>query len=125
MKTLFTFLFILSIGISSYAQKITSSNLKAGTVSEKISDTQSFSIDKVYPNPVKDLITLELQSTQPGAIQVTLINILGTEVKKWEEFYLNQGDQKLKLDLSQFKSGVYILKIVKQNQVKTQVLKKN
>ena len=125
MKTLFTFLFILTIGISSYAQKTTFSNLKAGTVSERISDAQSFSIDKVYPNPVKDFITLELQSAQPGTIQVTLINILGTEVKKWEEFYLNQGDQKLKLDLSQFKSGVYILKIVKQDQVKTQVLKKN
>lgn len=128
MKTLFTFLFILTILISSYAQKATFASLKAGTVSERITDPEhsgSVSIDKVYPNPAKDLITLELQSAQPGTIQVTLINILGTEVKKWDEFYLNEGEQKLRLDLSEFKSGVYILKIVKQNQVRTQVIKKN
>lgn len=121
MRALFTLLLILTIGISSYAQKATFTSLKAGTGS----DAQYFSIDKVYPNPVKDLITLDLQSAQPGTIQVTLINILGTEVKKWNELYLNQGEQKIKLDLSEFKSGVYILKIVKQDQVRTQVLKKN
>jgi hypothetical protein len=125
MKTIFTFLLILTISIGSYAQKTSFASLKAGTVSDRISDAQSFSIDKAYPNPVKDLITLDLQSAQPGNIQVFLINILGTEVKKWDEFYLNQGEQKIKLDLSQFKSGVYILKIVKQDQVRTQVIKKN
>jgi hypothetical protein len=125
MKTIFTFLFILSIGISSYAQRTTFASLKPGNGTEKALDAQSFSIDKVYPNPAKDLITLDLQSAQPGTIQVTLINILGTEVKKWNEFYLNPGEQKIKLDLSEFKSGVYILKIVKQDQVKTQVIKKN
>ena len=126
MKTLFTFIFILTIGISSYAQKSPYTTLKTGTATDKITaDTQSFSIDKVYPNPVKDLLTIDLYSTVSSSIQVSLINILGTEVKKWDEFFLSQGNQKFKLDLSEFKTGMYILKIAQQNQVRTQVLKKN
>lgn len=123
MKRLFTFLFILLIGLSSYAQKPSSQRL---ALADKTAiDAQSFTIDKVYPNPVKDYITVDLNANTSGNIEISLINILGTEVKKWTEFSLNQGDQKVKLDLSEFKSGVYILKVSKQDQVRTQVLKKN
>lgn len=119
MKTLFTFILILIITISSHAQK--SGTLALGVTST----TQSFSIEKAYPNPVKDFVTIELQSEESGDLKVSLINILGTEVKKWDNFYVNPGDQSLKIDLSQFKSGVYILRITKKGQTKTQILKKN
>jgi len=125
MKTVFTFLLILILGTSAFAQKTAYPSNKAVASAEKISiDSQSFSIEKVYPNPVKDLLTIDLRTTVSGAVKVSLINILGTEVKKWDEFSISQGDQKLKLDLSQFKSGMYILKISQQDQVRTQVLKK-
>lgn len=119
MKTLFTFILILIISMSSYAQK--NGLLTAGM----ITSTKSFSIEKAYPNPVKDFVTIELQSEESGDLQVSLINILGTEVKKWDNFYVNPGDQSLKIDLSQFKTGVYILRITKKGQTKTQLLKKN
>ena len=126
MKTFFTSLLIFFICFGSYSQQNLYAQTKPGALTDKISlDSQSFTIDKVYPNPVKDVLTVELVSVVSGAIQVSLINILGTEVKKWDEYFLLQGDQKLKLDLSQFRSGMYILKIVKQDQVRTQVLKKN
>ena len=126
MKIFFTFLFILFIGFGSYAQQTTYAHSKTGTLTDKIStDAQAFTIDKVYPNPVKDWLNVELGSALSGALHVSLINILGTEVKKWDEFVPAQGDQKLKLDLSQFRSGMYILKIVQNDQVRTQVLKKN
>lgn len=125
MKTFYTFLFIFFIGFGALAQKATSPNQKSGSVADKlIIDANAFSIEKVYPNPVKDLLTIDLRSAVAGDIEVSLINILGSEVKKWNEFSLSQGDQKLKLDLSQFKSGLYILKIVQQGQTRTQVLKK-
>ena len=119
MKTFFTFILILIVSISSYAQK--SGVLTAGM----ITTTNSFSIEKAYPNPVKDFVTIELQSEESGDLQVSLINILGTEVKKWDNFYVNPGDQSLKIDLSQFKTGVYILRITKKGFTKTQLLKKN
>jgi hypothetical protein len=119
MKTFFTFILILIVSISSHAQK--SGVLTAGMMTT----ANSFSIEKAYPNPVKDIVTIELQSEDSGDLQVSLINILGSEVKKWDNFYVNPGNQSLKIDLSQFKNGVYILRITKKGQTKTQLLKKN
>jgi len=126
MKTFSIFLLILCISLSSYTQTTTTVSLNTKTSpSGLIANTQSFTIQKVYPNPLKDFITIELRTEVSGTVVVSLFNILGIEVKKWDKFFLNQGDQKLKLDLSQFKNGVYILKITKEDQVRTQVLKKN
>ena len=125
MKIFYTCLIIVFFGFVGYSQQTSTAHPKSGIFTDKISpDSQSFSIEKVYPNPVKDLLTVDLRSGEAGSIQVSLINILGSEVKKWDDTFLSQGDQKLKLDLSQFRSGMYILKIIKQNQVRTQVLKK-
>lgn len=125
MKRLFTFLLIITIGLSLYAQKPMTPPQKAVAFADKIAvDAQALSIDKVYPNPVKNSLTVDLTSATPGAVEVSLINILGTEVKKWNEFNLSQSSQKINLDLSDLKSGVYILKVTKQDQVRTQVLKK-
>lgn len=119
MKTIYTFLLILALGFVGYAQK------PALQPSITATETSTFFINKVYPNPVKDFVTVELQSELTGTIQVSLFNILGTEVKKWETQSLFNGDQKLRLDFSQLKTGVYILKINKQGLVRTQVIKKN
>jgi len=119
MKTLFTFIFILIVSISGFAQK--SGLLTVGMTTPN----QSFSIKKAYPNPVTDFVTIEFQSEESGELQISLINILGTEVKKWDGFFLNSGNQEIKIDLSQFKSGVYILRMTKQGLTKTQVLKKS
>lgn len=109
----------MAFGLVGYTQK------PALQPSVTATETSSFSISKVYPNPVKDFVTVELQSEVTGTIQVSLFNILGTEVKKWETQSLFNGEQKIKLDLSQLKTGVYILKINKQGLVRTQVIKKN
>jgi len=119
MKTIFTFLLIMAFGLVGYAQK---PGLQPSVIAN---ETSAFSINKVYPNPVKDFVTVELQSEVSGTIQVSLFNILGTEVKKWETQLLYNGEQKIKLDLSPIKTGVYILKINKQGLVRTQVVKKN
>jgi len=119
MKTLYIFLlFVFSFSVG-FAQSTPKADQKQTT-----SLTQVFSLAKVYPNPVKDLVTLNFHSDQSGEIQIRLYNILGTEVKKWEPTFIGAGDQKLELDLSTFKTGVYILKCTKADQIATQVLKK-
>ena len=105
------------LAVSSFSQPNTS-------FSSVIKDT-SFSLSKVYPNPVKDIVTVELQAAVAGDIQVNLYNILGVQVKAWESIYLSQGDQQIRLDLSLIKSGVYILKITQSGKVCSQVIKKN
>lgn len=126
MKIFYTFLLILVVSITSSAQKTILTNQQNGSFLAGITvDSPSFSIEKVYPNPVKDFVTIDIHSNVSEAIQVRLFNILGTEVKKWESFHLQQGDQLMKFDFSFLKSGVYILKISGSKQVCSQVIKKN
>lgn len=93
--------------------------------SVNVAGKQAFSISKIYPNPVKDAVNINLQSDRPGNVDISLINILGVVVKKWEPMPSSAGESKLTVDLSGFKSGVYILKVVKSDQEVTQVIKKN
>lgn len=126
MKTFYLFLLIMFIFIGSYAQKTTTAYQKAVIQPSGITNEgQSFSIEKVYPNPVKDFVTIELRSEISGEVKLSLINILGTEVKKWDEFIIYKGTQKIKIDLTSIKTGVYIIKITQFDQVRTQLLKKN
>lgn len=126
MKSIFTFIFLSLFSLGILAQNSSSTVKKNDTFNSGISlEQQSFSISSVYPNPVKDFVTIEIQSKISDAVQINLYNILGAEVKKWEPNYLKQGTQKLKLDLSLFKSGVYILRISGSGQVCSQVIKKN
>lgn len=126
MKTLFTYLLLFVVSISSFAQKTATTSPLNGTLSPGMSsNAQSFTLLKLYPNPVKDLVFLDLQLVRSGSVNISLFNILGTEVKKWDSFALSAGDQKLKLDLSEFKSGIYFLKISGTGQTLSQVVKKN
>jgi hypothetical protein len=126
MKTVFTFLIILILALGSFAQsKLSSDQKNTGSSSGMNAENQSFSITRIYPNPVKDYVTVEFHSEETGSLQASLINIAGTEVKKWDSNSISKGDQKLKLDLSFLKTGVYFLKISSSGRVITQVLKKN
>lgn len=125
MKTIFTFILLLVVSVSSFSQKTTATIQKPGIlVAGGTIKSQSFSISKVYPNPVKDFLTVDIYTEMSGNIHISLFNIMGTEVKKWDSF-LSQGDQVLKIDFSSFKTGIYILKITNSGQVCTQVVKKN
>lgn len=120
MKTISTFIFLMVFAISSYSQSSASSNFSS------LNENKSFLLTKAYPNPIKDIVTIQLQSTIAGDIQVKLYNILGVQVKVWDPIYLSQGDQQIRLDLSWIKTGVYILKITNQaGKICSQVLKKN
>lgn len=126
MKTIYTFLLILGLALSISAQKATVPVQKNSTSFSGITaENQTFSISKIYPNPVKDFVTVELQSLQSNTIQLSLFNILGNEVKKWDSFTIDTDDQKFKIDLSSLKTGIYFLKISNAGKVVTQVLKKS
>jgi hypothetical protein len=126
MKTYITFILIWLVTFGSFAQSVTSSDQKNATSFVGINpENQPFSITRMYPNPAKDFVIIEFNSAEAGTIQARLINILGTEVKKWETSPISKGDQKLKIDLSFLKTGIYFLKISSSGKVVTQVLKKN
>lgn len=126
MKTVFTLLLLIVVSLNVLAQNqnsVASKNNLGNSITPI--EQQALSIEKLYPNPVKDVLTLEIQANRSGGAVISLYNILGTEVKKWDSYSVNSGSQKIKIDLSFLKSGVYILKITSSNQVCSQVLKKN
>jgi hypothetical protein len=126
MKTYLIFILVGMVALGSFAQSSTSTDQKNGSSLVRVTpENQSFSITLMYPNPVKDFVNVEFYSPEASTVQVSLINILGTEVKKWDPNTISKGDQKLKLDLSFLKTGVYFLKISSSGRVVTQVLKKN
>jgi len=124
MKTIITLILIFVVSTGGFAQQATSQSSISGSTHSGIA-ISNFTITKVYPNPVKDFVTVDIHSVISGELKISLFNILGTEVRKWESFDLNYGDQQLKIDLSFLKTGVYILKISSSKQVCSQVFKKN
>ena len=126
MKTIFTIILLFVSLISAYPQSKPSVNPKDGVlISGIIPENQSFVIKRIFPNPVKDLATIDVKTVSSGNVQVSLYNILGAEVKKYDPIFLSEGDQQFQLDLSTLKQGIYILKANMSGQVFSQVVKKN
>lgn len=126
MKIVFTFLFIATFLMSGLAQNAGGTLSKSSNLNSAAPlSPQMVVVDKVYPNPVKDIVYVDIQSKNVAPVLITLYNILGTEVKKWESIDLHEGTQKLKLDLSGLKSGLYVLKFSVSGQFYSQMVKKN
>lgn len=126
MKTIFTIIFLFVSIISTYSQTKPLVSQKDGAlVSGIITENQTFFIKKIFPNPVIDIVTVDVNTVSSGNIQVSLYNILGTEVKKFDPIFLSQGEQQFQLDLSILKQGIYILKVNMSGRVFSQVVKKS
>jgi len=74
--------------------------LSLGTLS---TDTFERNALAVYPNPTKDVLNINYKSNLTG---VTVYNIVGQEV-----LHRNTEASQLQIDLSEFTSGVYIVKL--------------
>lgn len=126
MKITFALFLIVFVASFSRAQIPAKTNeVSASFNPVEVVENQSFKISKIYPNPVKEFVYIDIQLKQADFLQVKLYNILGTEVKNWESMYLLTGDQKIKLDLSLIKTGVYILKFKNSDFTYSQVIRKS
>ena len=81
-----------------------------------IDDTESSGFS-VYPNPVYDLFTL--QTNKPGS-QLVIFDLSGQEVLN-----IRLPNSSSIIDISAFLPGIYILRLVSGNQVKSQKILKN
>ena len=69
----------------------------------------------VYPNPAKDLLHLEIESNQTQSISITLANIYGHTTTLSQTTIL-EGIEKIRLNMSKFNSGVYVLSVISSKQ---------
>ncbi len=73
-------------------------------------DIDNQSIIKVYPNPVKDELSVSFKNDNSESVNIEIINTVGQSVFK-EKRDTNAGENTLVLPLLHIESGLYFLKI--------------
>ena len=72
-------------------------------------------VSEIYPNPASSFITLDYQLTNKvNTSEVKIFNLMGSEVKSAS---LENNGSKLRLDISELKSGIYFYSILINNDV--------
>jgi hypothetical protein len=69
-------------------------------------------IARVYPNPAKDKLIIELQGQQNGDAQLSIYDILGNEVVVVSNVSIQKGLNQIPVDLNDLKPGVYFFNLV-------------
>lgn len=73
---------------------------------------------RVYPNPAKESLSVDLTASQNGVINYGIYDILGNEVLSASNISVNKGLNQIPVDLSGIKAGVYFINLI-QGDVKT------
>jgi hypothetical protein len=69
---------------------------------------------KVFPNPVKDKLTIVNSTNSPFPLNITLIEISGEQLK-----VISSSDPVIEIDMNRYSNGIYILRIEsKENKIK-------
>ena len=73
------------------------------------------SIAKIYPNPSSDFINVQVEAASSSKNAISIFNSLGKSVFT-KEYEFQQEDQLIKIDVSQFPSGVYFVRLMNGEQ---------
>ena len=73
---------------------------------------------KLYPNPTNNKATITINTDYKGLLKVKIISITGETLFSGEKADFNQLDE-LPLDLSNYSSGIYFVRIEYADKVKT------
>lgn len=116
MKHIFTWvtLSILSLGLTA---QVSEDSIAATSVSQVSSEsnllndsTDIFQNLEIYPNPVRDKVTIRFELTTSTPVSLQVFNLIGKQIltQSIEPF---QGSIEHSLNLSSYPSGVYILRL--------------
>ncbi len=88
--------------------------------SNGINETTSSGI-KVYPVPANQLLNINLYSDLQQNGLISIINLNGKTIFN-KQIYIVEGENMMRIDVSGFKTGIYILKLSTQNTAKTKFI---
>ncbi len=83
------------------------------TTESNISGNQNY-ISDVYPNPVSNMLNIDIGIMHNSALQIDIINITGIILYR-KEATLETGDHKLSFDTDNLSKGIYFLRIYDEN----------
>ncbi|MBC8193256.1 MAG: T9SS type A sorting domain-containing protein [Candidatus Marinimicrobia bacterium] len=81
-----------------------------------------FSITGAYPNPFNPSTTINYEVPQQMQIKIALYSITGTELAVLREGQLTAGNHNLELDMGEYSSGVYLVRIISGDKMDVQKL---
>lgn len=79
-------------------------------------------ISNLHPNPAKDLINFDWKASKKSNITIELLDSKG-EIKLHETKMAEEGFNNLTIDLSEFKNGIYMLKVSSETSGKSSIYK--
>ena len=86
-----------------------------------VTDSELFRL-QVYPNPAKDIIYVQFDVFKIGLAEISLIDVLGREVKKLENKNLIKGQNKFEFNVSDLTSGLYTVRINYNNETTNEII---
>lgn len=72
---------------------------------------------KIFPNPVRDMLTLSVENNVHSKVDLIVYNSLGSEMVRKSDSTENSNE--VKINISQLKPGIYLLKLTVDNQTFT------
>lgn len=83
---------------------------------------QQLTVNKIFPNPADDKVTIQLESQQHSPITITLFNTLGQQLKTIFSGSIQQGITQYDLNTQHLSSGTYLIRIESNQKIMTQPL---
>ncbi|MCB0851768.1 MAG: T9SS type A sorting domain-containing protein, partial [Bacteroidetes bacterium] len=84
------------------------------TAVEPVGDEQTLAI-QVFPNPTRDLVTLNYFLPQNGDVEITIYSVEGNKVLEKHTGNRSAGNHEAQVDLGAFSNGVYLVRLRSRN----------
>ncbi|MBL4592560.1 MAG: PKD domain-containing protein [Flavobacteriales bacterium] len=97
-------------------------NIQAPVITGIVEDIELISEFNVYPNPVKNNLTIELNLNEQAHVKVFVTDILGNRVAQINDEELNSGTNTLKWNSNKLSNGIYLLNIETNNSLQVKKL---
>ena len=88
--------------------------LDAASITGIIAENPNQLIFQAFPNPASSKLTIQYQSQKP--VKITLQNLVGKQIAELPAGKGSSGLQRLKVDVSNYPKGVYLLKLETEGQ---------
>jgi photosystem II stability/assembly factor-like uncharacterized protein len=73
--------------------------------------SSDFRLHSAYPNPFRDRIDVDFELHRPGSVRITLVDMLGREFARKEEYIANSGRYIKSVSTTSVPTGVYLLSL--------------
>jgi hypothetical protein len=97
-------------------------DIKASNFPASVNNVSAATSIDLFPNPAKDMATLQFNLATAGNVQVTVVDVVGRTVSTVINGNMNAGAQKLQINTADLAAGVYTVKITTDNGVSTERL---